>query len=60
MVRENNVKLLKAQIGNLEVQVKDYQQIVKELSDKLKLYEQKHGTVSVSYTHLTLQTNREV
>ena len=45
MARENNVKLLKAQIGNLEVQVKDYQQIVKELSDKLKWYEQKHGTV---------------
>ena len=45
MARENNVKLLKAQIGNLEVQVTDYQQIVIELSDKLKLYEQKHGTV---------------
>jgi len=43
--KANNVTLLKAQIGNLEVQVKDYQQIVQELTDKLKLYEQKHGTV---------------
>ena len=45
MDRENNVKLLKAQIGNLEVQIRDYQQIVKELSDKIELYEHKHGTV---------------
>jgi len=29
----------------LEVQVADYQQIVKELSDKLRLYETKYGTV---------------
>ena len=43
--RENNVELLKAQIGNLEVQVSDYQQIVKELSEKLSLYENKFGTV---------------
>jgi len=45
MDKANNLELLKAQIGNLEVQNADYQQIVKELSDKLKLYEQKHGTV---------------
>ena len=37
--------LLSAQLGNLEVQNADYQQIVKELSDKLGLYEKKHGTV---------------
>ena len=37
--------LLRAQIGNLEVQIADYQQIVKELSDKLNLYEKKYGTV---------------
>ena len=42
---KDEVRLLKAQIGNLEVQVADYQQIVKELSDKLGLYEKKHGTV---------------
>jgi hypothetical protein len=42
---KDEVRLLLAQIGNLEVQVADYQQIVKELSDKLKLYENKYGTV---------------
>ena len=42
---KDEVRLLKAQIGNLEVQVADYQQIVKELSDKLRLYETKYGTV---------------
>ena len=39
------IRKLEAQIGNLEVQNADYQQIVKELSDKLKLYENKYGTV---------------
>ena len=39
------IRKLEAQVGNLEVQNADYQQIVKELSDKLKLYENKHGTV---------------
>ena len=42
---KDEVRLLRAQIGNREVQVADYQQIVKELSDKLKLYENKYGTV---------------
>ena len=42
---KDEVKLLRAQIGNLEVQVADYQQIVKDLSDKLSLYENKYGTV---------------
>jgi hypothetical protein len=45
---KDEVRLLRAQIGNLEVQVADYQQIVKELSDKLGLYEKKYGTVFVS------------
>ena len=45
MDKEDNLQSLKAQIGNLEVQNRDYQQIVKELSDKLKLYENKYGTV---------------
>ena len=31
------IKRLRAQIGNLEVQIADYQQIVRELSDKLEL-----------------------
>ena len=38
-------KKLKAEVGNLEVQIADYRQIIKELSDKLKLYELKYGTV---------------
>ena len=42
---KDELRLLKAQIGNLEVQVADYQQIVKELSNKLKLYEKKYGSV---------------
>ena len=33
------------QVGNLQVQNADYQQIVRELSDKLKQYENKYGTV---------------
>ena len=33
------IKRLRAQIGNLEVQIADYQQIVKELSDKIYLLE---------------------
>ena len=31
------IKRLRAQIGNLEVQIADYQQIVRELSDKIEL-----------------------
>jgi len=33
------IKRLRAQIGNLEVQIADYQQIVQELSDKIELLE---------------------
>lgn len=40
-----NIKLLKAQIGNLEVQVAEYQQIVKELTQKLKEYDSRYGKV---------------
>ncbi len=42
---KGELRLLKAQIGNLEVQVSEYQQIVKELSDKLRRYENKYGSV---------------
>jgi len=45
--KENNVKLLKAKIGNLEVQVSEYREIVKELSQKLEAYEDTHGRVFV-------------
>tara|TARA_B100000519_G_scaffold154227_1_gene135388 strand:+ start:604 stop:816 length:213 start_codon:yes stop_codon:yes gene_type:complete len=46
-IEEKNhiIKKLTAELGNLEVQNTDYQQIVTELSDKLKLYETKYGTV---------------
>ena len=43
--KDNIIKKLSAQVGNLEVQNADYSQIVAELSDKLKLYENKYGTV---------------
>lgn len=36
-VRE--IKRLRAHIGNMQVQIADYQQIVKELSDKITLLE---------------------
>ena len=31
------IKKLKAQVNNLQMQISDYQQIVKELSDKIEL-----------------------
>ena len=43
--KDNQIRLLLAQQGNHEVQIAEYRQIVKELSDKLKLYENKYGTV---------------
>ena len=43
--KENLIRKLTGELGNLEVQNADYQQTVKELSDKLKLYENKYGTV---------------
>jgi len=52
---KDEVRLLRAQIGNLEVQVADYQQIVKELSDKLNVYENKYGTVFVSSRNTSTQ-----
>ena len=39
------LKQLQAEIGNLQVQNADYSQIVGELSDKLKQYENKYGAV---------------
>ena len=43
--KDNIIRKLSAQQGNHEVQISEYRQIVKELSDKLKLYETKYGTV---------------
>ena len=42
---QDEIRILKLQLGNLEVQITDYQQIVKELSDKLRLYEEINGSV---------------
>ena len=39
------IKKLCAEIGNLEYQITDYQQIVKELSERLSNYESLHGTI---------------
>ena len=47
MDKESEIKLLEARIGNLEVQLSEYRQIVQELSDKLKAYENKMGSVFV-------------
>jgi uncharacterized coiled-coil DUF342 family protein len=47
MDKDDNLKILKAKIGNLEVQVSEYQQIVKELKEKLQAYNQKMGSVFV-------------
>tara|TARA_Y100000389_G_C17222702_1_gene394115 strand:- start:530 stop:709 length:180 start_codon:yes stop_codon:yes gene_type:complete len=42
---EQDIKKLNAEIGNLQVQVSEYQQIVQELSEKLKRYENTYGKV---------------
>tara|TARA_B100000989_G_C19478884_1_gene444202 strand:- start:336 stop:503 length:168 start_codon:yes stop_codon:yes gene_type:complete len=47
MDKEDNLKILEAKIGNLEVQISEYQQIVKELTEKLEAYDQKMGSVFV-------------
>ena len=44
-IRAENIRKLEAEVGNLKVQNADYSQIVQELSDKLKKYENKYGTV---------------
>ena len=43
--KDNQIRMLLTQQGNHEVQIAEYRQIVKELSDKLKLYQTKYGTV---------------
>ena len=47
MDKEDKDKKLQAQIGNLEVQISEYRQIIAELTDKLERYEDKHGSVFV-------------
>ena len=43
MQDKENIKQLQAQLGNLEVQVADYRQIVAELTEKLQAYESQYG-----------------
>ena len=43
--KDAQINKLCAEVGNLEFQISDYRQIVKELSDKLSNYETLHGTV---------------
>ena len=43
--KDHQIRMLLAQQGNQEVQISEYREIVKELSGKLKLYENKYGTV---------------
>ncbi len=43
--KENNKKLLTAEIENLRMQVSEYSQIVAELTEKLQKYEKKYGSV---------------
>ena len=45
--KDIQIKKLCAEIGNLEFQVTDYRQIVRELSERLSKYETLHGTVFV-------------
>ena len=44
-IQAEDIRKLQAEVGNLKVQNADYSQIVGELSDKLKQYENKYGTV---------------
>ena len=43
--KDSIIKQLNAEVGNLKVQNADYSQIVGELSNKLKKYENKYGAV---------------
>ncbi len=43
--KDNIIRKLSAELGNFEVQVAEYQQIVEQLTEKLELYEKKLGSV---------------
>ena len=43
--KDNIIRKLTAELGNMKVQNSEYLQIVKELSDKLQNYEKLHGSV---------------
>ena len=46
-LQTETIRKLKAEVGNLEVQVSEYQQIIKELTEKLQAYDNKMGSVFV-------------
>ena len=43
--KDDEIRILNAKLGNLEFQNSEYSQIVKELSDRIKLYEKISGSV---------------
>ena len=43
--KDNQIKMLLAKQGNHEVQIAEYSEIVKELSEKVKNYENTYGRV---------------
>ena len=43
--KDAEIRRLSAQVGNLEFQNAEYSQIVKELSDRLRLYEEINGSI---------------
>ena len=43
--KDNMIRKLSRELGNLQVQNADYSQIVKDLSDKVSQYEKKYGVV---------------
>lgn len=43
--QSNLINKMTAEIGNYDVQIAEYRQIIQELSNKLKMYESKYGKV---------------
>ena len=48
-------KRLQAEVGNLQVQVAEYRQIVQELTKKLEAYENKYGRVFKPSRNISVQ-----
>ena len=43
--QSNVINKMTAEIGNYDVQIAEYRQIIQELSNKIKMYESKYGKV---------------